>query len=172
MTRNFAAAEVTNLTYGDKAIFPCNAWLARNHGDGKIERTLFAEGFVPPVRSTWQVDVFTGGQAGSGTDARVELELVGRSGARAGPFKLDPPSTGPYSSTRQKFRPGTKETFSISSGSVGDLESIKVSPLVCIVFSSLVCSMPRATNLRARREDLARWVRRGLGLVCGPDQRS
>mmetsp|Transcript_2129 Transcript_2129/g.5389 ORF Transcript_2129/g.5389 Transcript_2129/m.5389 type:complete len:727 (-) Transcript_2129:75-2255(-) len=111
-------AEITSLTHGDKAVFPCHDWFARGYGDGKIERTLWAEGFTPPVDATWRIDVVTGTHRNAGTDAHVEVELLGRSGAMAGPFPLRPEDGS--------FLPASTDSFTVTAPAVGDLVALKV----------------------------------------------
>lgn len=84
-----------SITY----IFPCKQWLARNEGDGAIERELTASKLVEQTartsgkvekreivtsgtlrKKTLKISVVTGDKFGCGTDANIFLTLIGDRG--------------------------------------------------------------------------------------------
>ena len=70
------------LFTGEKFIFPCGKWLARNEDDGQTERVLpvlGANGMVADT-TTYTIRVHTGDVKGAGTDANVYLYLYGEQG--------------------------------------------------------------------------------------------
>ena len=58
--------------------FPCQQWLARDKGDGRIDRELAA---LPAGQIAYQVTVKTGSVADAGTNANVYLTLYGSAGS-------------------------------------------------------------------------------------------
>jgi len=95
-----------------KWMFPCDQWLDKSEGDGKISRTL-------TPGTVYQVKVTTGKEKGAGTDSNIFCKLHGKTGNTA-EIALA------HSENVNKFEQGKIDTFSIGHASLGALTGITI----------------------------------------------
>eukprot|EP00899_Mesostigma_viride_P006814 jgi/Mesvir1/16133/Mv08410-RA.4 len=130
---HLADVTVEDMGTGTVATFPCNLWLAKNQGDGLIVRELKA---APPgpeggskagkagkssssAGARYKVTVRTTDVSGGGTDARVEITLVGAR-ASSGPHALEAVS-------KDTFERGQRDVFYVTAASdLGPIERIRI----------------------------------------------
>lgn len=112
--------EVETPTVGMKQVFPCERWLAKDEGDGRIERILKENTSLREIRSsktTWQVWVFTSDLKRAGTDSNVYMVLYGDKG-KSDEIILDNKSNN--------FEMGKCDKFKIETNDVGKLFKLRV----------------------------------------------
>ena len=106
---------VVNLNTGKAWVFPWHGWLAKDEGDGLIDRQL-------PVATTgqvsYQVTVKTGTVSGAGTDANVYITLYGSKGAGVERL-LD-------TAGRNDFENGSSDVFTLGSPDLGNLTKVRI----------------------------------------------
>ncbi|XP_065836583.1 lipoxygenase homology domain-containing protein 1-like [Oscarella lobularis] len=105
-----------------KYVFPCNRWLAKSEGDGKLEVELLPQTQLESVgekKIAYQVTVETGDVQGAGTDANVFLVLYGDEG------KSDQVSLKDRG--KSNFKRAQVDTFKIEANDVGkELTKIRI----------------------------------------------
>lgn len=108
---------VACLSTGEKWLFPCNQWLCKDRGDGRIRRELHPhQHSATPTSSTWDIHIVTSDLRGAGTDANVTLQLHGSQGSSA-PI--------PLGDNVANFEQGEEDVFTGVEVQGGGLESVE-----------------------------------------------
>eukprot|EP00727_Mastigamoeba_balamuthi_P010665 m51a1_g6220 hypothetical protein (2032) ;mRNA; r:217273-223689 len=108
---------------------PCGKWLAKDQGDGLIERelavgaspaALVPQDGVRPAQRGYVVSTFTGDVPGAGTDANVSVVLFGEQQRESGRLALTKRG-------RNLFERGQRDDFEVACADLGELERVLVS---------------------------------------------
>jgi len=97
-------------------VFPCNRWIGTGKDDGKMERTLLPD----TSRSVYFMKVWTGKEAGAGTDANVYCNLIGDK-AESGKIELKKSMHH-----MNKFEAGHLDEFPIDCKNVGKITNVVI----------------------------------------------
>jgi len=111
---------ITNEKTQQTWYFLCGKWLAKDEGDGSIERELPAgseDGVVSAPYVSYKITVVTGDRRGAGTDANVYIVLYGTQGD-SGDRKLE--------SGGNNFERNQTDVFGFDALDLGDISKIKI----------------------------------------------
>ena len=133
---------VVNATTGERAVFACEQWFDRSHGDRKIKRTLAAGGAGRAGKMVeYRITLATADVRGAGTDAGVRVVLEGTKGARTPELLLE--------SAKDNFERGKLDVFKVRALDVGALKSLIVgidmkgaSPEWCLASAEVASNAP------------------------------
>eukprot|EP00047_Mylnosiga_fluctuans_P014195 m.36272 g.36272 ORF g.36272 m.36272 type:complete len:2392 (+) comp5381_c0_seq2:48-7223(+) len=109
---------VTHAKTARRYIFPCSQWLAKNEGDGKIQRELVPLAGADGASAMYQVNTFTGDVRYGGTSANVAIILYG-----------DKADSGelPLTGVKNAFDRGKESSFAVTSAALGELKRVRIS---------------------------------------------
>ena len=102
--------------------FECHRWFDEDQDDGLIVRDLLPGTGVggaaaPDGKVTYEIEVHTGNIRGAGTDANVNIELIGEKDF-TGMFKLE--------NSKDNFEKGKIDVFKFNLADVGPLQKIRI----------------------------------------------
>jgi len=102
LLRNYATGEVLR--------FHCDQWLAKDEGDGKIERELG----TPDLLIGYEITIATSDEKNAGTDANISIRLYGSGGQQSDRVFLDRPDI-------DDFERGSENTYVVTLEDIGDV---------------------------------------------------
>uniref|UniRef100_A0A7S3VHN2 PLAT domain-containing protein n=1 Tax=Dunaliella tertiolecta TaxID=3047 RepID=A0A7S3VHN2_DUNTE len=119
---HLAKVEVVNMVTGERAVFPYNNWLDKEHGlsvDLTPDRTGDGkgDGYFGQNLTEHTITVYTSDVRGAGTDADVFIELYGDKGV-IGQTRLD--------TAANNFERNQKDVFKIKGSSLGDVQKVVI----------------------------------------------
>ncbi|KAM9262068.1 lipoxygenase homology domain-containing protein 1 [Morus bassanus] len=76
-----ASVQITVPVQGRQYMFPCNRWLDKDEADGRVEVELYPSEIVPIEKLiNYEVSVVTGDMRAAGTNAKVFMQIYGKTG--------------------------------------------------------------------------------------------
>jgi lipoxygenase homology domain-containing protein 1 len=112
--------EIECHSIGLKQVFPCKKWLAKDEGDGRIERILKENTSLREshrAETIWHVWVYTSDLKNAGTDASVSMTLYGDKG------KTD---EIPLNNKSDNFESGKCDKFKIETNDIGQPFKLRI----------------------------------------------
>jgi len=106
--------EVADIGSGDIKVFPFRGWIDKEHG---LEHELLPSEEAGGTQCNYTIRTFTSDIKGAGTDARIEITVIGDKG-EFGPRKLD--------DRRNNFERGQEDEFDVEDMDVGDIRRIVI----------------------------------------------